>query len=110
MFKINKSPTFIHDVPVNVPVDGGVEEQFLKTRYRVLDLDQLAKFELASGNDKQFAYVDAIVDGFEDLVDQKGDAFTCTGPVRKQLLNTSYIRVALMRAYDEAMLGAKRKN
>jgi hypothetical protein len=111
MFKVTKNPTFTHDVTVMVPVDGGFDEQSLKVKYNVLDLDQLQKHELSNGNVKaQGDYCNAIVADFSDMVDDDGKPITCTTALRQKLINTAYVRIPIINAYEAAMTKAKAKN
>lgn len=45
MFTIDKTPTFTHTVPVNVPVNGGHEKQSMKVTYRLLDDDTMGGYD-----------------------------------------------------------------
>ena len=49
MFKIVNNRTFTHDVAVMVPVNGGHQEDTLKTTFNYVDADKLAGFDLTTG-------------------------------------------------------------
>jgi hypothetical protein len=111
MFKITKNATFTHDVTIHAPVDGGYDEQTLKVRYRILGLDKLTKFNVTVGDlDTQRDYCNAIVDGFDGLVDDDMKPIVCTTALREQLIDTSFVRVPIIHAYEQAMTKAKSKN
>ncbi len=109
MFKLLSNPTFSHDVPVSVPVDGGYETHTMRVRFRVLAVDDLVKHDLARP-DGQADYCNAIVESFENLEDDAGKPIAHNDKVKAQMIGTPFVRVALMRAYDAAMFGARIKN
>lgn len=109
MFKISSKPTFTHDVEIQVPVDGGHSTEFLKTRFRVVEFSRLENLNLGDVKD-QDKYLSLIVDGFEDLVDDHDKPLKNMETHTKQLLGLLYVRGPVMRAYMEAMAGAKVKN
>lgn len=110
MFRIAASPTFKHDVPVMVPVDEGHEERALVTRFRVLALDEMMKFEPLSAMKNQTDFLNAVVVTFEDIEDDGGKPVACTAEVKARLLSLPYVRLALMVAYERAVAKAKEKN
>lgn len=114
MFKLQKNPTFTHDVPVQVPVDmedgkGGHETRMLKVRFRALHSDDLAEHDYAS-REGQEAYVRAIVDGFPAVVDDDNQLIPDDEALFRQLVGRSNIRLAVMAAYADAMIVARAKN
>jgi hypothetical protein len=109
MFKIVNKPEFTHTVPVLVPVDGGYDSQSLKVRYRVVPADELARHDFASPEGTE-AYLRAIVVRFEDVVDEDGNHVPHSDQLMTQLLGVAYIRMAVMRAYTEAMSKARLGN
>jgi hypothetical protein len=110
MFKITDNPTFTHTVQVQVPVDGGFETQSLKVRYRALGMERLEQLEPTGDNASQRAYCEAIVESFDDLVDDKGKPVVCDANLYAKLLDRTYVRRAVMQEYLAAMSGAKTKN
>jgi hypothetical protein len=109
MFKVIANPTFAHDVEVQVPVDGGYESHKLRTRFRVADFDELTGFNLSTAAE-QTAYVERIVEGFENVVDGTGEPLAMNDGLRRRLLGMPFVRAAVMRAYEAAMTGARTKN
>lgn len=110
MFKIVKNATFAHDVQVLVPSDRGFDEEVLRVRYRVKDLPELQKLSPDGTLASQDAYLDAIVETFEDLASDSGQPITCDVDLRSKLLKVPYIRVPVIMAYERAMAGLKEKN
>lgn len=110
MFRISATPSFKHDVPIMVPVDGGHEERLLNTRFRVLPLAELEKFEPLSTLKNQTDFLDAVVAHFDDLENDSGKPIACTEEVKAQLLSLPYVRLGLMVAYERAVTKAKEKN
>lgn len=109
MFKLIKNPTFTHDVPIMVPIDGGYDERPLKVRYRALHADDLAQHDLTS-IEGQEAYLRAIVAGFPAVIDDDGTALPDDPALFDQLVGMTFIRTALIRGYGEAMTKARIKN
>jgi small nuclear ribonucleoprotein (snRNP)-like protein len=109
MFKITSNPTFAHDVDIQVPVDDGFSDQKLRVRYRVVDLDDLENLKLDDIKDQK-KYLELIVDGFENLVDEDDKPIQNPHTLTKKILGRIYVRGPVMRAYMEAMAGAKVKN
>lgn len=109
MFKIVENPEFTHDVAVSVPVDDGHAEETLRTRFRVLPDVEADAFDLRQP-EGQRSFLEAAVVGFSDLVDAEGKHLDCTPALRGRLLDTPYIRTALVLAYVRAVAGARRGN
>lgn len=114
MFKLQKNPTFTHDVPVQVPVDmtddnGGHETRPLKVRFRVLHSDDLAQHDYSS-REGQEAYLRAIVDGFPAVADDQGNVLPDDDALFHQLAGLSFVRLAVMAAYNDAVIVARAKN
>ncbi len=109
MFKVSQNPLFVHEVDVSVPVDGGHSTERLKVRYRVVDISKIENINLNVIKD-QDKYLDLIVDGFEELVDDDDKPVKSPASHMKTLLGLPFIRTAVMAGYMEAMAGAKRKN
>ena len=109
MFKIVKNPTFTHSVPVMVPVDGGHVEQTLRVKFRVVPVDELAHHDLSSPEGTE-SWCRAIVEEFGDLVGENDQPIPASDEVTNTLLRTSYIRLALVRAYMAAMSKARAGN
>jgi hypothetical protein len=108
-FKVQKNPSFTHDVEVSLPIDGGFEKIILSTRFNYLGMDELEKFELSSNEGQDQFFAKAIVT-FNDLVDDEGKPIACDASVRAQILGLTNVRIALMAAYTLALQGAARKN
>ena len=109
MFKIVEKPEFTHDVAISVPVDDGHAEEKLRTRFRVLPDVEADAFDMRAP-EGQRQFLEAAVVGFSDLVDDKDKHLDCTPALRERLLDTPYIRQALVLAYVRAVAGARRGN
>lgn len=107
MFKVVAEPQFVHTVKVRVPVDGGHEDQSFKARFRVVDMDEIAKIETTEG---RRAAVKRIVISMEELVDSEGNPVSYSDALRDQLVQQPYVEIALYRTYLEAVTGAKTGN
>jgi len=102
MFKIAKNPEFTHKVPVQVPVDGGHEEQVLKCRFRVVPPETISIHDLMTAEGTE-SYLRAICVRFEDVVDEEGTPIPHSDALTDQLLAVPFVRLALVRAYSAAM-------
>ena len=109
MFTVNPSPTFVHDIDVHVPVDGGYEPQKLKTRFYVLTTEQLESYDLRDPA-QQAAFCNAAVVEFLDLQSPDGSPVLHNDKVKAGLINTPYVRTALMTHYSLAVTVGGRKN
>jgi len=94
---------------VMVPVDGGHAEQSLKAQFRVVPPDELAEHNLATAEGAE-SYCRAIVAGFSDIVDDAGNPLPPGDAVADVLFRTSFVQIALVRAYTLAMSKARAGN
>ncbi len=109
MFKIIKKPEFTHDVPINVPVDGGHQEQLLRTRLRALPDEEAEGFDLRSvAGTKEFLC--AVIVQFEDLTDAEDRALPYSEVARDALLGHAFVRNGLVQAYVAALTKARLGN
>lgn len=109
MFKINPAPTFTHTVPVHVPVNGGHERQTMQVTYRVIEDEVAETFDL-SGLEGIRGFLDAVVERIDDLQDEAGQEVSWNDQVKRHLLGLAYVRIALLRGYNGAMVDAKLGN
>lgn len=109
MFKLQKDPQFTHDVPVFIPCDDGFDEQKLRTRFRALGDETLAKFPYETNEDIK-AVLRAVIVRFEDVVDDDGEAIPMTDALREDLIGRPYVREALATAYGRAMVKSRLGN
>jgi len=109
MFKIADEPKFTHDVTARVPVDGGFREEPFKATFRVLDPEQLDKFNLGT-TDGATAFLRAVVVRLDEIGDAQGKPVEFSDEVFNQVLRLQYARVALTRAYFDGISGAKAGN
>lgn len=109
MFKITKDPQFTHTVPVMVPVDGGHEEQTVKVRFRVRQIDDLNQHDRSTAEGTE-AFLRSIVVRFEDVVDEDGNPVPSDTALTDQLLAVPYVRMAVVQSYFQAVNKAKLGN
>lgn len=100
MFEIIDDPQFVEDVKVDVPDGEGWKPQTLRTRFRVL---RASDTETIMNDVDAVALLERIVIQFEDLCDQSGKPVPGDGEWRSKLLDYGFVRVALVRAYFEAV-------
>lgn len=107
MFKITTDPKFTHPVTVCVPVDGGYKDQTFPVTFRVVPLDQLPKGE---GSDAHMETLRKVVVHMGELVDDNDQPVSYSDDLRDQLIQYPYVRLALLKAYIEAMSKMKTGN
>lgn len=105
MLKIAANPEFTHTVTVRVPVDGGHAEQTFKARFRVVPWSELATVESDPAEQAR-----RILVGWEGIVDDEERPIPYSDAMRDQLLDMMFVRVPVLRAYVDAVAGAKRGN
>jgi hypothetical protein len=115
MFKLKKNATFLHDVPVQWPVDaidgqGGFEEVTLKTRFRVLDADTLRLHDNLMTEEGQNAFLRAAIVGFPSVIDDDGNQLADDEALFERILGLTFCRAPLLNTYQAAMMGARAKN
>jgi hypothetical protein len=110
MFTLRKNPTFLHDVTVHWPVDGGFEEVTLKVRYRVLDADSLRLHTDLMSEEGQNAFLRAAIVGFPAVVDHEGEMVPDDEALFERIVGLTFCRGPLLNAYNAAMTGARAKN
>lgn len=103
MFKVDKTPTFSHTIPVNVPVDGGHEKQTMRVTFRLVDDETTAKHRTDTmAGQKEFLRL-AIVK-IDDLADPKKEPISYNDDVRDSILGLPYARNALLKGYSDGIV------
>lgn len=100
MFTIIETPEFTHRVRVQVPVDGGHEEQTFMARFRVLDDPDPKTVMTAEG---VRARLRDIVVEITDLATPQGEPVSWSDKVREQLFAQPHVRIALLQTYRDAL-------
>lgn len=109
MFRIVERPEFTHEVPVQVPVDGGWKTEKLKARFRILPDEELDTGDLTQVEASK-EYLRRIIVRLEDLADEAGQPLDYSDEVRERVLALPYARLALMRAFSLAQVKAREGN
>lgn len=107
MFKVSTNRTFSRTVTVCVPVDGGFEDQTVKATYRVVPDEELSNSEGVEG---QKADLRKMIVSLDDLVDDDKQPVSYSEALLEQLIAQSYVRIALLRKYIEAVTKVKKGN
>ena len=102
-FKVITNPEFTHTVTVNVPVDGGFEEQTLQARFRFVP-----PADLAAMNGREYA--DAVLVSLDDLADAEGKAIPYTVAVREECLGLPWVVLGLVQGYNAALVKSRLGN
>lgn len=110
MLKLVKNPEFTAKVKARMPVDGGVQEATFTARFKGLSVSETSRFDLMS-LDGTNAYLREILVGWgEDLRDEAGAPMSFNDANRDLVIDEPPVRVALLQAYNAAMMGAKTGN
>lgn len=109
MFKVIEEPIFTHDVPVMTPVDGGFEEQSLKTVFRLIENDEAETFDTKTSEGTD-ALLGRIVVTFKDLTNESGEPIACDAELRRRLLNRPNVWRAVIKTYFAATTKVKEGN
>jgi hypothetical protein len=102
MFKLQKSPTFTTKVTLVVPTDEGQVEQTIKARFKLVG-DELTQADPVT-------FLRAAVLSLSDIADEDGNQLSYDSDLLDKMLALPFARVGLVRAYWQAMAGAKLGN
>lgn len=106
MFKINQRPQFLRKVDIPVPADQGHEAQSIDVTFRALPEKDLVEFNTLV-LDGQKDLLRRVVANITDIVDDAGAPLPFTAELLDELMDWSFARLALMRAYAEAIAEAR---
>ncbi|MGL5166634.1 MAG: hypothetical protein ACRC9K_12175 [Afipia sp.] len=109
MFKVIDESIFTRDVPVMTPIDGGFEEQSLKTVFRLIETDEAEKFDTKTSEGTD-GLLERIVVTFKDLTNEKDEPIPCDDALRRRLLNRPNVWRAIIKAYFDAATKVKEGN
>jgi hypothetical protein len=107
--KICRNPTFTRDVEVMTPCDGGHIRETLKVTYRVIPVDQAAKYDLAKREEVTQLLRDIVV-RLDDLTDEKDKPISYCDEVRDHVFAMPHSRIAIARTYFDAVTSAREGN
>lgn len=102
MFKLQKSPTFTTKATLVVPTDDGPVEQTITARFRLVS-DELTQADPVT-------FLREAVLSLSDIADEEGNQLAYDSDLLNKVLALPYARVGLVRAYWQAMSGAKLGN
>lgn len=95
MLRIVKDPRFTHPVAVQVPVDGGHQEQTFSATFRVIpyaEAEELVRADIE-------AFFDRVLVSCGDIEDENGNPLPWDGELRDRLLALRYVQLGLVAAY-----------
>ena len=102
MFKLQKSPTFTTKATLVVPTDDGQVEQTITARFRLVG-DDLTQADPVT-------FLREAVLSLSDIADEDGNQMAYDSDLLDKMLALPFARVGLVRAYWQAMAGAKLGN
>ena len=101
-FKLQKHPTFRTTATINVPTDAGTVPQSLSVRFRVLPED--------ATNLESLEFLRQAVLGLDDVVDDNDTPLAFSAELLEDVIAPPYVRICLIKAYWQALAGAKAGN
>lgn len=110
--KITRHRTFRATVTVSVPDGDKQTTSSFTALFKALSTEDLAEHRLGT-IEEQDAYLQAFLIGWEGLIDDldgEEKPFEFSEVNRRLLISDVFVRRALLDAYSQAMLGAKRGN
>ncbi len=109
MFKLTSNPTFKRDVTISVPVDGGFREETFEATFRVLPISQFKEFDVGT-LEGQETFLRKVIAGLAGITDDAGKPVPYNDKLRDEMIDFSFIRSPLMKAYEQGIMGAREKN
>ncbi|MBM2294708.1 hypothetical protein JQX09_22420 [Sulfitobacter pseudonitzschiae] len=103
MFTIDKTPTFTHTVPVNVPVNGGHEKQSMKVTYRLLDDDTMGGYDTRTLSGQKDLLRQAVIE-IGDLVDEEKEPLPFNDAMKEHIIGLPWARNALLKGYTDGIV------
>ncbi len=97
--KLSKNPTFVTKAIILVPTDDGQVEQSISVRFRVLQEDGL---EVASPE-----FLKRAILRIDDVVDDDDTPLASSDALIDQVIAQPYTRLPLVKAYFQALSGAR---
>lgn len=106
-FVLKKVSSYKWPVSVDVPVDGG---KFKKETFTAVfkKMSRSAFNDLVEQGDD--ALINEIIEGWEGIKDEDGDAIEYSKEVCSELFDDPYVLRAVISAYTDSLLGAQAKN
>lgn len=102
MFKLQKAATFTTTATLLVPTDEGQVEQTIGVRFKVMPV---AAADLETDEFLRHAILRV-----DDVVDDDNEPVAFSPDLLERLVTTPFVRVGLMRAYWQAVSGARAGN
>ncbi len=109
MFKLIQPETITWPVRVDVPVDGGrTRPATFDCEFRLGDQDWLDALVADTGDDMTF--LQRVVAGWSGVQDADGEDLPYSESACAQMVGIPYVRAAMLRAFWDAVTGARAKN
>ncbi|KXF92088.1 hypothetical protein [Phaeobacter inhibens] len=102
MFNVITQPTFSRTVKVRVPKGDGSEVQSFRATFRAIDDEEAEGISFLKVSEVK-AHLRKIIVSFDDLCDEQGQPITYSEDIRENMLARSYVRIALLETYAEAL-------
>jgi hypothetical protein len=101
MFKVTKNQTFTHPVKVRTPIDGGYLDETFKATFNLISTEEANGFDRTTEGTTLF--LRRVLVRCDDLVDEAKQPLPWSDDLRDHLIFLPHVRIALWRAYEEAI-------
>lgn len=101
-FKLKKNPTFVTKVTIAVPTDEGAVDETINVRFRVLDDEAL--------NLPSPEFLKQAILRIDDVIDDEGEPVPSSETLVDQVIAQPFTRLPLVKAYMQALTGARLGN
>ncbi|MBF0453630.1 MAG: hypothetical protein HQL72_02295 [Magnetococcales bacterium] len=107
-FKLVTEKNYCHQVTVHIPQGNGTKKINFTASFNYISQSRLEAFTGIDDGD----LLDEVLDGWSNFLDADGDTIEYTQENRAQLLDTPYLRVALVESFYDSLSGKsnRRKN
>lgn len=102
MFNIAKLPRVTRPIPLTIEVDGQLEEHPFTATFQIIEVDQSTP-EKISDEAGQRAFLQQVVVDLGDVADEHGAPIAFSPELKAAVINRFDCRMALTRAYFDAV-------
>ena len=109
MFKIDDTPRFRRTITVMVPDGDGHRTDTFTAEFEAISDSEHDTFDTTTTAGIR-ALLARVVRRLDDIADQDGELIPYSEDLRDRVFDRSYVRIALLGAYMDALVGAKLGN
>ncbi|TDE40925.1 hypothetical protein [Antarcticimicrobium sediminis] len=102
MFNVVETPEFWRTVKVAVPSDDGHVEASFRARFRVIDEETAGTYDVMRSEGMKDFLRTATLE-LDDIAGEGGKPIPYSPQLLDQMLSRSYVRLAMLRSYSDAV-------